>query len=202
MAVTCHGLAHGIGPPSNVSLQRHFKPTVSPLLTPLTSHNILLLQSLPNSIPYRQDNVRRRKDAPRVGTAARGSIERFCIVSPDVFHQMVDRLAEFVVPYQHVLETEAGQRNVHLYLQGLLSHLPGKNAEDIATFVDVERQVIQDFIGRLSRRDRAKKGVSASSLLDTVPKRLKREEICLWFLECAPADLAYPMLPASSLHPL
>jgi SRSO17 transposase len=60
---------------------------------------------------------------------------------------MVDRLAEFVVPYQHVLETEAGQRNVHLYLQGLLSHLPGKNAEDIATFVDVERQVMQAFIG-------------------------------------------------------
>src|SRR5713101_358553 len=70
-----------------------------------------------------------------------------CIASPDVFNQMVDRLDEFVVPYQHVLETEAGQRNVHLYLQGLLSHLPGKNAEDIATFVDVERQVIQDFIG-------------------------------------------------------
>src|SRR3989475_1135749 len=70
-----------------------------------------------------------------------------CIVSPDVFLQMVDRLVAFVVPYQHVLETEAGQRNVHLYLQGLLSHLPGKNAEDIATFVEVERQVIQDFIG-------------------------------------------------------
>ena len=43
-----------------------------------------------------------------------------CRVSPDVFHRMVDRLAEFVVPYQHVLETEAGQRNVHLYLQGRL----------------------------------------------------------------------------------
>jgi hypothetical protein len=57
------------------------------------------------------------------------------------------RLGEFVVPYQRALETEAGQRNVHLYLQGLLSHLPGKNAEDIATFVDVERQVIQAFIG-------------------------------------------------------
>src|SRR5713101_2861618 len=70
-----------------------------------------------------------------------------CIVSPDVFIPMVDRLAEFVVPYQHVLETEAGQRNVHLYLQGLLSNLPGKNAEDIATFVDVERQVLQEFIG-------------------------------------------------------
>jgi SRSO17 transposase len=70
-----------------------------------------------------------------------------CLVSPDVFTQIVDRLDAFVVPYQHALETEASQRNVHLYLQGLLSHLPGKNAEDIATFVDVERQVIQDFIG-------------------------------------------------------
>ena len=70
-----------------------------------------------------------------------------CVVSPDVFHHMVDRLGEFVVPYQHALETEAGQRNVHLYLQGLLSHLPRKNAEDIATLVDVERLVIQDFIG-------------------------------------------------------
>ena len=77
----------------------------------------------------------------------REDVLRDCLVSPDVFIPMVDRLAEFVVPYQHVLETEAGQRNVHLYLQGLLSHLPGKNAEDIATFVDVERQVMQAFIG-------------------------------------------------------
>src|SRR6267378_4802538 len=51
-------------------------PTVSPLLTPPTSHNILLLQSLLNSIPYRQDNVRRRQDEHRVGTAARGISER------------------------------------------------------------------------------------------------------------------------------
>ena len=82
-----------------------------------------------------------------VWTQRREEVLRDCIVSPDVFHQMVERLAEFVVPYQHVLETEAGQRNVYLYLQGLLSHLPGKNAEGIATFVEVERQVIQDFIG-------------------------------------------------------
>jgi SRSO17 transposase len=70
-----------------------------------------------------------------------------CIVSPDVFNQMVDRLDEFVVPYQQALETEARQHPMHLYLQGLLSHLPRKNAEDIAAWVDVERQVIQDFIG-------------------------------------------------------
>src|SRR6266581_9790310 len=64
-----------------------------------------------------------------------------CIVSPDVFDHLVDRLRDFVVPYQRALETEAGKRNVPLYLQGLLSHLPGKNAEDIATLVDVERLV-------------------------------------------------------------
>jgi SRSO17 transposase len=60
---------------------------------------------------------------------------------------MMDRLGDFVAPYQHALETEAGQRNVHLYLQGLLSHLPRKNVEDIATLVDVERLVLQQFIG-------------------------------------------------------
>jgi len=60
---------------------------------------------------------------------------------------MVDRLRVFVRPYQYALETEAGKRNVYLYLAGLLSHLPRKNAEDIATLVDVERQVLQDFIG-------------------------------------------------------
>src|SRR5713101_6641474 len=70
-----------------------------------------------------------------------------CIVSSAVFDHMVDRLRDFVVPYQRVLETQAGQRNVYLYLQGLLSHLPGKNAEDIATLVEVERLVIQEFIG-------------------------------------------------------
>ena len=50
-------------------------------------------------------------------------------------------------PKGRYVQTEAGQRNVHLYLQGLLSHLPSKNAEDIATFVDIERQVMQAFMG-------------------------------------------------------
>src|SRR4029453_18253445 len=72
---------------------------------------------------------------------------RDCIVSPDVFDHMAERLRDFAVPYQHALETEAGKRNVYLYLQGLLSHLPRKNAESIATLVDVERLVLQEFIG-------------------------------------------------------
>jgi len=70
-----------------------------------------------------------------------------CLVSPDVFHQMLDRLGAFVVPYQRALESEAAHHPMHLYLQGLLSQLPRKNAEAIAAWVDVERQGIQDFIG-------------------------------------------------------
>ena len=72
---------------------------------------------------------------------------RDCIVSPDIFDHMVERLRDFAVPYQHVLETEASQRNVHLYLAGLLSHLDRKNAETIAALVEVERLVLQAFIG-------------------------------------------------------
>ena len=70
-----------------------------------------------------------------------------CIVPLGVFMHMVDRLSDFAVPYQHALETEAGQRNVYLYLVGLLSHLDRKNAGRIAALVDVERLVRQDFIG-------------------------------------------------------
>ena len=73
-----------------------------------------------------------------------------CLVSPDVFTQMVERLGQFVVPYQQALETKADQHPMHLYLQGLLSHVDRKNAEDIVTFVDVERQIIQDFVGTVS----------------------------------------------------
>jgi SRSO17 transposase len=60
---------------------------------------------------------------------------------------MVERLGEFVVPYQQALETAADPHPMPLYLQGLLSHVDRKNAETIAAWVDVERQVIQDFIG-------------------------------------------------------
>ena len=59
-----------IDPPYNTG--NDLIPTVCPSVA---SRNLLLYQSLPISIPYRQDNVRRRKDAHRVGTAARGIVE-------------------------------------------------------------------------------------------------------------------------------
>src|SRR6266436_2258876 len=91
-----------------------------------------------------------------------------CIVSPDVFAHMVERLRDFVVPYQQALETEAGKRNVHLCLQGLLSHLPRKNAEDIATLVDVERLVLQEFIGTAPWNHRPLIAVLVGQVVDQV----------------------------------
>src|SRR5215470_9358950 len=69
------------------------------------------------------------------------------LVSPDVFTQMVERLGECVVPDRQALETAADPHPMHLYLQGLLFHVDRKNAEAIAAFVEVERQVLQDCIG-------------------------------------------------------
>jgi len=73
-----------------------------------------------------------------------------CVVSPHVFDHMVDRLCDFAAPYQHCLQTEAAQRNLQLSLAGLLSHRDCTNAEEIAALVDVERLVIQVFIGTAS----------------------------------------------------
>src|SRR5712691_4309845 len=46
------------------------------LLIPVASRNLLLYQSLPNIILYRQADVRRRKDDTGMGTAPRGIVER------------------------------------------------------------------------------------------------------------------------------
>src|SRR6516164_5925097 len=56
------------------------KLTVSPFLTPVASRNLLLYQSLPTHMPYREAKVRRRKDDTSVGTAARGNVERLSCV--------------------------------------------------------------------------------------------------------------------------
>ena len=84
----------------------------------------------------------------RAGCASRQEeLLNDCLVSPHIFAHMVDRLRDVAAPYQHCLETEADKRHVHLYLAGLLSHLPRKNAEEIAALVDVERLVMQAFSG-------------------------------------------------------
>jgi hypothetical protein len=88
---------------------QHVRLTVSPLLPPVASRNLLLYQSLPTRMPDREAKVRRRKDDTGVGTATQrqAAILRDCLVSPDVFSPMVGRLGTFVVPYQQALEAKA-----------------------------------------------------------------------------------------------
>ena len=42
----------------------------------------------------------------------REEVLRDCLVSSDVFTPIVERLGEFVLPYQRALETEASERHV------------------------------------------------------------------------------------------
>jgi hypothetical protein len=69
------------------------------------------------------------------------------IVPSDVFHHLVDRLGDFVLPYHHALEAKARKRPGHLSLAALLSPLDRQHAETIAAFVEVERRGLQEFIG-------------------------------------------------------
>src|SRR2546426_2218807 len=68
------------GRPAQFSEQQP-RPTVSPLLTPVASRNVLLYQSLPTSVRYRHANWWRRKDDTGVGTAARLSHKNFTRLS-------------------------------------------------------------------------------------------------------------------------
>src|SRR6266478_3277359 len=122
-----------------------------------------------------------------------------CLVSPDVFHQMVDRLGEFAMPYQQALETEADPHSMHLYLQGLLSHVPHKNAEEIAAWVDVERQVLQDFIADFRRLKFTHNG---AQVLDGVPGTRKLQCEVFSLLPLGIAESHYTRLPGSSARPL
>jgi hypothetical protein len=106
-----------------------------------------------------------------VWTQRREELLSDCLVSPDVFTLMVDRLYDFVVPYQRCLVTEAGRRNAPLYLAGLLSHLDRKNAEEIAVFVDVERLVMQDFIGTAAWDHRPLVHVLVGQVVDQLGER-------------------------------
>ena len=110
-----------------------------------------------------------------------------CVVFPDVFDHMVDRLRDFVVPYQHALETEASQRNMHRYLAGLLSHLDRKNAETIAAFVDVERLVLQEFIGTAPWPSNTVAAIGPK-------KRISAPERPAWQLHIPPPHPPRPML--------
>ena len=69
-------------------------------------------------------------------------------VRPGLLRGALPRLAAFLRPFVAALRSPEQQTNARHYVQGLLSDLPGKDAESIAYLHDRERQGLQKFLGQ------------------------------------------------------
>jgi SRSO17 transposase len=70
-----------------------------------------------------------------------------CQVPPATFRGAIRRLEAFAQPFIDSMPSPETQGYSRIYLAGLLSDLPRKNAEAIAYRNDLDRQRIQEFIG-------------------------------------------------------
>jgi SRSO17 transposase len=81
-----------------------------------------------------------------------------CDVSPNLFADWEQRLAEFVEPFAALLGQEKQQEHVATYVSGLLSNVQRKNAESIAYEHDQDRKNLQHFIGQAPWSDASQRG--------------------------------------------
>lgn len=72
-----------------------------------------------------------------------------CQVPPTLFRGVISRLESFAQPFVTSLPSPESRQHSHTYLAGLLSDLRRRNAETIAYRHDLDRQVIQRFIGEV-----------------------------------------------------
>src|SRR5262245_23461260 len=72
-----------------------------------------------------------------------------CQIPPTLFLDGIDRLADFARPFAASLPSPESRDHSHTYLAGLLSDVGRKNAESIAYRYDLDRQVIQRFLGEV-----------------------------------------------------
>jgi SRSO17 transposase len=72
-----------------------------------------------------------------------------CQVPPALFRGVIGRLEEFAVPFAAALPSPESRRHTRTYLAGLLSDVERKNAESIAYRSDLDRQVLQRFVGEV-----------------------------------------------------
>jgi len=70
-----------------------------------------------------------------------------CQVGAEAFDGVAERLQKFAEPFLASLPSPESKAHGHTYVSGLLSDLQRKNTEAIAYRHDVDRQVIQRFIG-------------------------------------------------------
>jgi len=68
-------------------------------------------------------------------------------VAPELMQGLFDRLETFVEPFARSLEQPEQRRHAATYRTGLLSKLPRKSGEAIASLHDQRRQGLQDFVG-------------------------------------------------------
>jgi SRSO17 transposase len=68
-------------------------------------------------------------------------------VGPEAFTDIAQRLEKFAVPFTTSLPSPESKVHGHTYLAGLLSDVARKNTESIAYRHDVDRRVLQRFIG-------------------------------------------------------
>jgi SRSO17 transposase len=72
-----------------------------------------------------------------------------CQFPATLFRGVMSRLESFAQPFVGSLPSPESRRHSHTYLCGLLSDVRRKNAESIAYRYDLDRQVIQRFIGEV-----------------------------------------------------
>jgi hypothetical protein len=72
-----------------------------------------------------------------------------CQVPPALFRGVIGRLEEFAVPFAAALPSPESRRHTRTYLAGLLSDVERTNAESIAYRYDLDRQVLQRFVGEV-----------------------------------------------------
>jgi SRSO17 transposase len=72
-----------------------------------------------------------------------------CQVPPTLFRGVTGRLESFAQPFVASLPSPESRTHSRTYLAGLLSDVERKNAESIAYRHDLDRQVIQRFIGEV-----------------------------------------------------
>jgi SRSO17 transposase len=72
-----------------------------------------------------------------------------CQVPPTLFRGVMNRLEVFAQPFAAALPSPESRTHSHTYLAGLLSDVERKNAESIAYRYDLDRQVIQRFLGEV-----------------------------------------------------
>jgi SRSO17 transposase len=72
-----------------------------------------------------------------------------CQVPPTLLDGVIDRLEGFAAPFAASFPSPETRSHTRTYLAGLLSDVERKNAESIAYRYDLDRQVIQRFLGEV-----------------------------------------------------